>query len=733
MAHVARLPEPAASVLSTAAVAGRSVEHGLLAQVAGLPEPQLLDAIRAAVAAHLLVVETTDREDRYAFRHALVQEAVYDDLLPGERRRLHRAIAEALEAEVADGGVPTADAGRQAEVAHHWTLAREDERAFVASLAAADAALASVAFEAALTAYETVIDLWDRVPDAAARAGADRVEIHRRAGLAAYLAGDYRRASVHRREAVDGVDPAADPRRAGMLREQLGRALYVTGDISGSLDMYHAAVATIPAEPPTAERARALSGLGQILMLLARFRESRPLCEEAIAMARAAGDVVQEGHARNTLGFDLVMLGQPDEGIAELRAALRIAREAVVPDDIGRAYVNLCEALDACGRTTEALETTTEGIEVASEVGIGFSYGAYIRVGGVSFAYSKGHWDMAAKLMADGLANGPVGTGAVAYRLPRTLPLLVGIGDWPRADAAIDEALGLAQQDRGAQFTGPVHGAMAERALWAGDPRAALEVVERGLGYLAPTNDRLETAKLCRVGAWAAADLHEVSRARRDAAGRAGAEEWMARLGERIRSVAAGDGWSSPVLAAELATLVAESGRLEARPGPSSWRAAAEAWDAVERPYLGAYARWREAESALAAGQPGEAASALREAHAIADRLGAGPLRDAVVALARRARIDLDPTRAAGPAAPATADGDPFGLTPRERDVLALVAEGRTNRQIAAALFISESTAGVHVSNILGKLGVGSRTEAAAVAYRLRLVADGDDEERPSG
>ena len=138
-----------------------------------------------------------------------------------------------------------------------------------------------------------------------------------------------RRAPARRRSPAWTRRPI--PRRAGMLREQLGRALYVTGDISGSLEAYRVAAATIPASPPTPERARALSGLGQILMLLARYRESRPLCEEAIAIARAAGDIVQEGHARNTLGLDLVMLGQPDEGLEEMRAALQIARDAARP------------------------------------------------------------------------------------------------------------------------------------------------------------------------------------------------------------------------------------------------------------------------------------------------------------------------------------------------------------------------------------------------------------------
>ena len=167
-------------------------------------------------------------------------------------------------------------------------------------------------------------------------------------------------------------------------------------------------------------------------------------------------------------------------------------------------------------------------------------------------------------------------------------------------------------------------------------------------------------------------------------------------------------------------TAAAETTRIDGRPDPASWRAVAEAWEAFERPYFSAYAHWREAEAALSAGDRTAAADALRLAAEGAELLGARPLRDAIEALARRARISLSapPDGAPEPAV----DEDPFGLTPREREVLALVADGRTNRQIAERLFISETTAGVHVSNIIGKLGVTTRGEAAAIAFRLRLV-----------
>jgi DNA-binding NarL/FixJ family response regulator len=195
-----------------------------------------------------------------------------------------------------------------------------------------------------------------------------------------------------------------------------------------------------------------------------------------------------------------------------------------------------------------------------------------------------------------------------------------------------------------------------------------------------------------------------------------------ARLAELEPRFAATD--SSRELAAIRMTAAAEATRIAGRPDPSAWRAVAEAWTAFDRPYFSALARWREAEAALAAGDRAAATVALRLADAGAAGLGARPLREALEALARRARIALEaPVSEAG--TEPEVEEDPFGLTPREREVLALVADGRTNRQIAERLFISESTAGVHVSNILGKLGVASRGEAAAIAFRLGLVADG--------
>ena len=174
-----------------------------------------------------------------------------------------------------------------------------------------------------------------------------------------------------------------------------------------------------------------------------------------------------------------------------------------------------------------------------------------------------------------------------------------------------------------------------------------------------------------------------------------------------------------------MATADAERARLERGPAVDLWRAAADRWRGRGNPYLVAYCRWREAEALLGDGDRGAATAALRAAHAIAAGLGAKPLRESIEALATRSRVELAETGAPDPApAPVEPDANPFGLTRRERDVLPLLVRGRTNRQIADELFISENTAGVHVSNILGKMGASTRTEAAGIAARLGLGID---------
>jgi DNA-binding CsgD family transcriptional regulator len=225
-------------------------------------------------------------------------------------------------------------------------------------------------------------------------------------------------------------------------------------------------------------------------------------------------------------------------------------------------------------------------------------------------------------------------------------------------------------------------------------------------------------APLYALGLRVKADRAELARARHP--GQPTPDDGTAiALLDRLGQAAAGPaGASIPALAAWQALGLAERTRQQGPSDPTAWAAAAAAWERLGQPYRAAYAGFRQAEAILAStGDRTSAATALRRAAAITGRLGARLLDTEVRALARRARLDLAPPAGAAAATPAAQ----LGLTPREAEVLALVAAGHSNRQIAQALFISPRTVGVHVSNILAKLGVAGRVEAAAVAHRLGL------------
>ena len=243
-----------------------------------------------------------------------MREAVYQELLPGERNRLHAACGAALAAQPELAGGEEAAA---ADLAHHWYAAHDLPRALVASVAAGGVAEQRLGFAEARAHYERALELWDRVPDVEVRAGLDLVALTLRAAEVANLAGDHGRAAALIRSVMADAVDAPD---AGLLWERLGRFLWAAGDSVTALEAYEEAVRLVPAEPPSAARARVLAARGQGLMLLSRHRESRACCEEAIAIAREVGARAEEGHALNTLGCDLGYLGDPAAAVAHLRA-----------------------------------------------------------------------------------------------------------------------------------------------------------------------------------------------------------------------------------------------------------------------------------------------------------------------------------------------------------------------------------------------------------------------------
>jgi DNA-binding CsgD family transcriptional regulator len=711
LTRVVRLGDRTQQLLRVAAAAGPGVTQPLLAAVTGLDDQQLLEGLHEAVDQQLLLPEPGG--DGYLFRHALLAEAVHGELLAGERVRLHTALATALEAGVEAGGAP---ASRAARLAYHWAAAGDQPRALSASITAAAAAEQVYAFAEARLQLERALELWDQVPDAEECAGMDRVGLLSRCAEAAYGTGDPTGAAELVRQALGLVDAARQPLRAGLLHEQLARCLRRLSD-PAALAEQQQAVRLVPPQP-SLERAWVLGSLAHYLETVDRYTEVRGLAEEAIAIATQVGAVPEEAIAHATLGGALVHLGEVDAGLAELAAAVRLASQTGDVIAVLRALVSRSDGLNAAGRPAEAVVVALDGLQQARRLGLVRGNGPVLVANATWALLALGRWDQAEQLTREGLDTNPSGPAYIHLPLARAA-LELGRGDLDAAQVRLQAVRRLFPGSiPEAQNAGPLLGGLAELAAWRGDLDHARQLVAEAVPQV-EANPRF-AAPIYALGLRVEADRAELARARHPGQP-ADDDGTAAALLERVREAAEGRaGAGLPELAAWHALGLAERTRQQGRPDPGAWAAAVAAWERLGQPYRVAYAGYRHAEALLAAGDRDRGAEVLRHAAAITGRLGARLLDDEVQALARRARLDLAPhavPAAAGVPAPAAQ----LGLTPREVEVLALVAAGRSNRQIAQALFISPKTVGVHVSNILAKLGAAGRVEAAAIAHRLGL------------
>jgi DNA-binding CsgD family transcriptional regulator/tetratricopeptide (TPR) repeat protein len=463
-------------------------------------------------------------------------------------------------------------------------------------------------------------------------------------------------------------------------------------------------------------------------MLLGRHTAALARSEEAVAVARQVNARAVEGHALTTLGTSLGILGHLEEGIPHLEQGRRIARELANVDDLGRAHANLATVLDWDGHAADAAEVFLAGVDAARQFGALGRYGPTLLGDAAGSLLSLGRRKEAERVL-DQAFDLDLRSPALRIR-PLTVrgALRVRAGDLAGAQADLRQVLDEAPAPPDPQNAAPVFAGLAEAALWDDRLADARAAVADGLQVLAGAEEPYWMTELCRVGLAVEAAAAEQARARHADGEEQAARELAAGLLDRARAATtAPNVVPTQTVAASLLTIEAEWSRANGPSDPDRWAESAEAWEALGYPWQAGYARWRQAEALLAQGAPRDAAgAALAEAWTAAGGLGARLLAAEVESLARRARIELAPPRDGGapdgPPRQAAAPADGLGLTPREREVLALVADGRTNRQIAEALYISYKTASVHVSNILAKLGVANRGEAAAVAYRLRLT-----------
>jgi DNA-binding CsgD family transcriptional regulator len=476
------------------------------------------------------------------------------------------------------------------------------------------------------------------------------------------------------------------------------------------LAAYREAVRLVSSDAPSRERALALAGEARALMLSGQSLESRARCEEALAIARALGERLVEAQVHNTLSGLGWAVGDPAEHAATGR---RIAGEIEALEELGPGYVNGSEALEHTGRIRDAIALAEEGVAIASRLGLR-DFEVYLTSSLAAWHLRLGHFEVAERLCGQAIPR----TGAPAAQRHRTIGMLATTrGEFAEADAALTRAEELARGVGGPEWWPAALGAIAILRLWQGRFGEAADVVQRALdavdtpGYAPWLPD---FADVYPTAARIEADRAELARARGEppALAEAAASGAVARLDAMLAQLPREHQPPRPLACRALAA--AEAGRARARSDPADWQLAAERFRELSEPYTIAYAEYRQAE-ALPSGHGG-AAPMLRDAHATTARLGERPLRSEIEALAQRLRVPLAAREVADPVAE-------LGITAREHEVLGLLAAGRTNRQIAEALVITEKTASVHVSHILRKLDASNRGEAAAIAHRLGLTA----------
>ncbi|MFF7291153.1 AAA family ATPase [Microbacterium sp. NPDC008134] len=686
-----RLGDDAQRVVQVASGSERPISHPLLVALAEVPEDRLDEAIREAARGGILVIDS----DLYRFRHALLREAVHDDLLPGERSRLHRAYAEALEAQRVGNDVDTAS------LAHHWHLAQDEPRALVAAIEAMRDAKGRFAFAAAARFGELALEIWPSVPDAAGVAGLSHVDLLQTLGSVLRNAGDGERALAVISAALDEIDPATvTPRlHARLLRD---KAQYLANlGRPGAIPLTEQSLELAARVGDAGLHATVLNQLASRYMVAGRLHDALRVAGEAQEIARRAGDHDQMSIAANVHGVSLAHLGDVDGSIVEFDRARDLARSSNA--DL-RYRVNYSDALTLLGRYNEAVLIAEEGLALARSLGVGRSSGSIMMQNMSVALFERGEIERVDEMMSRDHRQGALRV----FRMYSSMTRVRALAWRGRSTEAAD----MLREWRPAFLeTG-----QTERQIWydlitmtvavaesAGDLRGALAEIIAMLDDDGPV--LLHQRRLLLQ---AAAIIAELRAAGDDTAAPAArvSDAWTAQPSQLLA-----DSWS-PIVAGLLA------------PSDAALQSAIEAAEGDDVPVVfRVITRLERARLRVREGDRAAAAALLTEAAEIARSLGHARLTTTVTTFARAAGLALDGVPGAGSVAASVPDSD--ALTARERQVLELLAEGLSNRQIGERLFISVKTVSVHVSAVLRKLGVSTRTEAA-IAAGVRVPAPGD-------
>jgi DNA-binding CsgD family transcriptional regulator/tetratricopeptide (TPR) repeat protein len=710
--RAARCAGDARALLDALAVAARPLTEDLLCAVTGLAVTVVRRGLRELSAARLLA-DGASPGGGHKLRHALLGEAVAGGLLPGERADLHERTARALEA--------AGDAALAGEAAGHWQAAGRPAGELSARVTAAAAAERVFGYAQAAAHWQRAIELWPDVPTAASAAGMELPRVYVRAIDALVLAGDGARAGVVAEQAYRQFAHYPDPAAAAVVCHRAGLCRWLDAPTQG-LPVMEEALRLFGQASPSAGHAEALFDYANLFLRSAegRVEASVPVLNRALTMAESAGAAVLIPQILSVLAGGAFVRGQVEEGFRILERAWDLAQAGADGPVLLWLSVRESDALLKLAKFQSAADVALRGLDAARRAGLEAWF--------------------ATTFLAFNASEALVALGSTAQAAALVDPMTTGLpdrDDWAlhEARAEIDLLRGdidaAARRHQLARVTiSPISDVLnaresasrgAEVALWAGRPRDALDEVQLAFPLFKAPDLTILCGRLLAAGMRACADLAEQARARRDepAARDAvvaadGLVLWLGRMG----GAPLADHPYMATNAAERASWEAERTRLAGPSDPAAWSAAAKAWQDLGCPHRAGYAWWRGAQAQLDAGQPAASAAAALCA-AVTAAHGHQPLLAQVQALAERARIPLNNPAANSRQAEARA---PYGLTGRELTVLQLVAAGRTNSQIGAELFISRGTAAVHVTNILRKLDVSNRVQAAALAERAGLL-----------
>ena len=694
LARAATFDGADARVLAAVAAAGATLPV-VLGDVCGLAPVEIQRSMSSLIVSGLLVADG----DEVRFRHELAREVFVDDLLPGERERVHAALAASLEDRRPD---------RLGEIALHWAQAHEGPRTLAASVAAGRQALRSGAAREAFAHFGLALEWWDRVHQPGRLAGTDRAGLLAEAAAAALYADDVERA-IELREA--SVSELADDDRGRLVRAWLDlRRLY---RFANRWDDTHAAAERayelVPAEPLSGELVEALVAVSVSARIHHRFDDGLAHARRAVEVATAVGRADLIVRASSILGEALGDIGDRDGALATATDVAAHCGPDVPPDIRLIAGVQHSAALREVGRFADIPAVARRGVELARTTGLGGPRGAWLAEHLVEALVLLGRWaeaEQATHDLAD-LLSIPVQRGSLGGIWA---PALIRMGRVDDARAFVEDARSALEEPgyhemRGTLATGVVLLAAAERRVDEGAATMDTVMACREPGVLG-------NSELVANAIEAMADA-----GRRDDLRIASWLAWMEEVDHRARIPT-----PEQVVYRDLA--YAHLDRLRAEIDPKRWAAVTSRCEAIGFRYYEAVARFHHAATLLAGASGRSAAShhaaqhELQTSADIAAELRARPLQRAIKDLARRGRL---PVRSGDPPGDddLTVETDHLGLTPRERQILTLLTEGRTNGEIAHELYISTKTASVHVSNILRKLGVTNRAEAAAIAESL--------------